>query len=210
LSGLRAQTNEIAHRVARKMVGNECAEIIGKDFFDSRCLFTRCQSTDGHDRRPRCWNTFGCDQAIGPAVWRCLKILRVLQYQHSPLLGELTVLGEHYYCLSDVGGGVRDFRDGSRRAGANEQTVFASSALNSDAMSAWPARSTVRLASHNPQGMQRACRSAEILRPLDRSHGPGHRPSVHALQASASATPEFGSTPLSLVNSPILLVARRR
>jgi hypothetical protein len=52
LSGLRAQTNEIAHRITRKMIGNESAEIIGKDFFDSRCLFTRCQSTDGHDRRP--------------------------------------------------------------------------------------------------------------------------------------------------------------
>jgi hypothetical protein len=80
LSGLRAQTNEIAHRVARKMVGNESAEMIGKDFFDSRCLFTRCQSTDGHDRRPPfSWNTFGCDQAIGPGMWRYLKILRVLQ-----------------------------------------------------------------------------------------------------------------------------------
>jgi hypothetical protein len=79
LSGLRAQTNEIAHRVARKMVGNESAEIIGKDFFDSRCLSTRCQSTDGHVAAPRCWNTFGCDQAIGPAMWRYLKILRLLQ-----------------------------------------------------------------------------------------------------------------------------------
>jgi hypothetical protein len=84
-------------------------------------------------------------------------------------------------CLRRLCAVVRGFRDGSQRAGANEQTVFASSALNSDAMSARPVRSTVRLAFRNPQAMQQACRSAETLWPLDRSHGPGHRPSVLAL-----------------------------
>ena len=38
----------------------------------------------------------------------------------------------------------------ARKAGANEQAVFASFALNSDAMSARLARSTLRLASRNP------------------------------------------------------------
>jgi hypothetical protein len=63
-----------------KMFGNESAHIVGgKDRFDSRCLLTRCQATDGHDKPPIRSNTLACDQAIRPAVWRYLKMLSVLQ-----------------------------------------------------------------------------------------------------------------------------------
>jgi len=55
------------------------------------------------------------------------------------------------YCLAYV---VRAASSGAsvmaRKAGVNEQAVFASFALNSDAMSARLARSTLRLASRNP------------------------------------------------------------
>jgi hypothetical protein len=61
-------------------------------------------------------------------------------------------------------------------------------------------------------GMQRACRAAEIMQPLGGSRDlVRHHPSrVPALQASASEIPTFDSRLLFLVNSPILLVGRRR
>src|SRR6516164_4560895 len=56
-----------------QMVGNESTDVAGgKDFFDSCCLFTWCQATDHHHQ-----------PAIRPAMWRCSKILRVLQQHHS-------------------------------------------------------------------------------------------------------------------------------
>src|SRR5262245_518279 len=67
-----------------QMVGNESAHIVGgKDLFDSRCLLGRCQAVDGHDEPPNRRLRWACDQAIRPAMWRCVKILRVLQQHHS-------------------------------------------------------------------------------------------------------------------------------
>ena len=145
LSGLRAQTNEIAHRVARKMVGNESAEIIGKDFFDSRCLFTRCQSTDGHDRPPLL-------EYVRMRPSNRPRNVALLKNLESVAIATQSVARRaRCYCLAYV---VRAASSGAsvmaRKAGANEQAVFASFALNSDAMSARLARSTLRLASRNP------------------------------------------------------------
>jgi hypothetical protein len=70
LSGLTAPTSETTHPVARqprfignttdadaKPVGNERADIVGgKDCFDSRCLFSRCQTSDAHGKPPDALN----------------------------------------------------------------------------------------------------------------------------------------------------------
>ena len=145
LSGLRAQTNEIAHRVARKMVGNESAEIIGKDFFDSRCLFTRCQSTDGHEPPP----FVGIRSDATKQSARNVALLKNLE--SVAIATQSVARRARCYCLAYV---VRAASSGAsvmaRKAGVNEQAVFASFALNSDAMSARLARSTLRLASRNP------------------------------------------------------------
>src|SRR5262249_37307253 len=72
-------------------------------------------------------------------------------------------------------------------------------------------RSIPLLVLHTPLGTPRGCRAAEAVSPFDCSRDPVRHPSrVPAVQASASAILNFDSRPLSLVNSPILLVERRR
>jgi hypothetical protein len=46
-------------------------------------LFTRLQATNCHDTPPFVGLRLVCDQAIRPAVWRCVKIWIVLQWHHS-------------------------------------------------------------------------------------------------------------------------------
>jgi hypothetical protein len=42
-----------------KMVGNDSADVVvGKDFFDSCGLSTRCQATDHHHKAPHSLNAF--------------------------------------------------------------------------------------------------------------------------------------------------------
>src|SRR4029077_2076031 len=72
-------------------------------------------------------------------------------------------------------------------------------------------RSTPLLVLHTLSGMPRASPAAEAKSPLDCARDPLRHPSrVPALQASASEIPNFDSRLLSLVNSPIPLVGRRR
>src|SRR5262249_62071191 len=56
--------------VDAKLVGNEIADIIGgKDFSHSRCLWTRSQAGDAHDKAPESVERLAADHEIRPAMW---------------------------------------------------------------------------------------------------------------------------------------------
>jgi len=146
------------------------------------------------------------EQTIRPAMWRHFKMLKVLQLHHS--------------CAptSAAWHGLERFRVGDRKR-LFRKLVGLGRALpvpgelicRTGARIGRSRRSIPLLVLHTPLGTLRACRAAEAMSPFDCSRDPVRHPSrVPAVQASASAILNFDSRLLSLVNSPILLVERRR
>src|SRR5215831_831490 len=66
------------------MVGNESANTIGgKGFSHSRCLLTRFQAGDGHDKAPKIGGTPAADHEIRPGMWLGLSPARLSSDLHA-------------------------------------------------------------------------------------------------------------------------------
>src|SRR5262249_20764278 len=66
------------------MVGNESANTIGgKGFSHSRCLLTRFQAGDGHDKAPKIGGTPAADHEIRPGMWLRLNPARLSSDLHA-------------------------------------------------------------------------------------------------------------------------------
>src|SRR5262249_37323026 len=66
------------------MVGNESANTIGgKGFSHSRCLLTRFQAGDGHDKAPKIGGTPAADHEIRPGMWLGLNPARLSSDLHA-------------------------------------------------------------------------------------------------------------------------------
>src|SRR5215471_14163961 len=66
------------------MVGNESANTIGgKGFSHSRCLLTRFQAGDGHDKAPKIGGTPAADHEIRSGMWLGLSPPRLSSDLHA-------------------------------------------------------------------------------------------------------------------------------
>jgi hypothetical protein len=82
LSGLRAPTNEIAHRVPPISKRASAPSSPAACWFGARGSNQSARPSDAHDKATvSLWGT--SKQTIRPAMWRHIKMLRVLQLHHS-------------------------------------------------------------------------------------------------------------------------------